>query len=854
MSRETQERQEVAQAVALFDAVYAPAPIAACLVDGSGVVLRSNDALVHVLGDGAPPWRERHLSDLIETESAFQTAFARVLDAAKAGKRGETVLHAQLVKAAPVVALDLHFMHLGDKDAARHSFLAHVVPALPQKRLATGKLPGEGAAVAAAAAGGVTLWQFDPETGETWCSDTLLHLLGHVPGPAVISFAALRTLMHPADRAAADSALQRLKTQGGERLMHDFRLRDARGTWRWFAAAGAAVVPDAGGTHRVLAGTITEVTSRKIAETRLAAAASAAQEHRSRLDQLAENAQVGLFEFRLHPDGTVAFAYVSDGLLDLIGVSRADVDADGSACFRNISPEYLDSVHAEIDRSRRELSPLRFRYRLAHPERGDVWIGLNSHPSRLADGTTTWHGSAYDVTPEVEREAEVQAARDQALVMKAQMEQLALHDGLTGLPNRRYFDRYLAELGASVARRPGATEVTLIRVDLDHFKYINDNLGHAAGDAVLHHVARILSEGVSDVDFVARVGGDEFTIVLGGGGDTALARERIADMQVALASPFHFADRVCRVGASFGIATCDPVTIAAGEIHAFADAALYEAKRKGRNRVEAFTDQLHERMNENRQLARDIDGALENGEFEPLFQPQICARSRRLVGLEVLARWQHPARGLLAPAQFLGVAEQSRLVPMIDRQILEKTRGILSGWRRSGFVPPKVSFNVSSGRLRDVEILQAARQIRDDGTLVAFELLESILVEDDTAEFRFNLDALKDSGIQIEIDDFGSGKASILAVMEAEPAVVKIDRRLTRNIAENMKARELLAAIVRISGALGIATTVEGVETREQASILTDLGCDVLQGFLFARPLDAMQMLSFAQCQQNDSA
>lgn len=852
MPRETPVRQEMAEAFALFGAIYADAPVAACLVDDHGSVLCRNDALDHAVGGGDMSWHERHLSEVIETEPDFESAFAKVRERVLSGMDRAGVLRSRLANAAPSAdTVDLHFMRFGNPRAARKILLAHVVLRVSKRwRNAAGALD-EGPL---AAAGGVTFWHHEPMTGETWCSDVLLEHLGYPSGLVDPSFETLRQLMHPADRASAERALQRVAALPHKGLTHDFRLRDAQGAWRWFAAAGAAVPPHMAKGTEFLAGTIIEVTMRKRAEARLVEAAQAAEVHRARLDQLARNAQVGLFEFQRLPDRAFHFAYVSDALLDLIGVGRAEIEADGSACFRNILPKYLEPMRTVFQRSRDDLVPYRFRFQLAHPDRGVIWLQINSHPSRLEDGTTTWHGSAYDVTPEVLREVELQAARDAALEMKARMEHLALHDVLTGLPNRRYFDQELKNRGEAAARPLDETNVTIIRVDLDFFKYVNDNLGHAAGDAVLGHVARILRAGVRDCDFVARVGGDEFSIILGAGGETSLARELIAEMQIALAQPFHFGGRICRVGASFGIATCDIGSIAAGEIHAFADAALYEAKQKGRNRVEAFTDRLHEQILENRQLTRDIEGALANGEFEPLFQPQICARTRRLVGLEVLARWQHPARGQLAPDQFLGVAEQIRVVPLIDRQILEKTRHILSDWRRKGFIPPKIGFNVSSGRLRDIEILQAARQIRDDGTTVAFELLESILVEDDTAEFRFNLDALKDCGIQIEIDDFGSGKASILAVMEAEPSAVKIDRRLTRNLAENPKARELLSAMVRISGALGIATTVEGVETQEQASILTDLGCDVLQGFLFSRPLDAVQMLSFAQCQQDHSA
>jgi diguanylate cyclase (GGDEF)-like protein/PAS domain S-box-containing protein len=835
-----------------FSAIFGEAPVAACLVDTEGRVVKANRAFAQsFVGEGSI--EEVTLSALFKDfeEDAWRRSKAR-----KGGEpkpepawTGET-----RAPTASTRYVDLYVMPLGHSDAlacgyvvigtsadARHALQASADDA--QRSLEETEIYMR----ASTEASQVALWNICPETGKTWFSDLWYTILGYDPGSFEPSFEVFMDLMHPDDCAGTMAAFKDLVENRTDFYRSDFRLRDAAGRWRWIGATGAKMRKSILSDKQLVCGTQTDITWRKEGEAVLALAAQEALEHRARLDQLADNSPVGLFEFRLKPNGTVEFPYISEGVLDVLGVTREDVEADGSACFRNILPEYLEPLHEAIGLSQAELSPFRIRYRLAHPVRGTIWVQAISLPTRLEDGSTTWHGSIYDVTPEVEKESELQAARDQAIQMQKQMEDLALHDVLTGLPNRRYFDMRLQQQRERVTGSGHRGKLTLIRVDLDHFKHVNDNLGHDAGDAVLAHVAEILRTSIRHADFAARVGGDEFSIILGENGDCRMAREIVSKVQARLAKPFLYGNQICRFGASFGIATCDARKVEDGELHAFADAALYEAKQKGGNRVQVFTEALHRHIIENRRLAAELEVALERGEFEPVFQPQFCARDRQLVGLETLARWRHPQRGMLAPDDFMTVASQIRVVPLIDRMMLEKTRDVLARWREAGFVPPKISFNVSSGRLRDPEILHAARRIRSEGTVVAFELLESILVEDENDAFKFNLDALKDSGIQIEIDDFGSGHASIIGVMEAEPSVLKIDKRLSLNVAVSPQARELVAAIVRISKAFNILTTVEGVESAEQATILTDLGCDILQGFFYAKPLTEDEALEFAR-------
>ncbi|SDK04181.1 EAL domain, c-di-GMP-specific phosphodiesterase class I (or its enzymatically inactive variant) [Aliiruegeria lutimaris] len=250
----------------------------------------------------------------------------------------------------------------------------------------------------------------------------------------------------------------------------------------------------------------------------------------------------------------------------------------------------------------------------------------------------------------------------------------------------------------------------------------------------------------------------------------------------------------------------------------------------------------------------EIHEAIDADQFVPFFQPQVSAADGRLVGAEVLLRWLHPARGLLLPGDFLQMAEQLRLVSDIDRIMMEKSHDALARWRAQGLIIPKISFNVSSGRMHDPGIVALARKMKSTDTQVTFELLESILVEEESDQFRMHLEMVREAGIEIEIDDFGSGHASIIGLTEIAPSALKIDKRLVDPVAPGSQSLSLVGAIVEIAETLGIETIAEGVENGEQAILLRDIGCSVLQGYHFARPLNEKQFFDYAYLPDRKSA
>ncbi|ARE40847.1 diguanylate cyclase/phosphodiesterase (GGDEF & EAL domains) with PAS/PAC sensor(s) [Rhodovulum sp. P5] len=612
---------------------------------------------------------------------------------------------------------------------------------------------------------------------------------------------------------------------------------------RWvMAAANPSLQPDG---SIIWHGSVVDITDRLEMEHRAAQAAEELKRAHDSLTLLADISTVGLYEFCLQPDGTTKLSYFSARFAELVGFAREDLEKSDEGVFARIPEEDLPAVRAAIAKSHRDLVPFSVRFRLRHPDRGMVWVLAAANAPRLKDGVFTWSAALSDVTPVVEREQELRRAHRLAEDMRAENERQALHDGLTGLPNRRFYDKMIAERLAS-AVDGGPRDCALIRLDLDHFKYVNDTLGHEAGDLVLVRVAAVLRDCLREGDFVARIGGDEFSILMAPGVSEVEAEALVEEIRVRLAEPLIYEGRQCRYGASFGIAQTEDVSEMGEDIQMFADAALYRAKASGRNRLEVFTPDLHREILTDRRLAVEIHEGLDRDQFVPFFQPQVAADDGRLVGIETLLRWKHPVEGLLSPDAFMHVAEQLRLVPEIDRIMMEKSRDALANWREQGLIVPKISFNVSSGRMHDPSVVALAGEMASGETRVTFELLESILVEEENDTFRCHLDMLREVGVDIEIDDFGSGHASIIGVMEIAPSALKIDKRIVLPVEQDLRARSLVRAIVEIADTLGINTVAEGVETEKQARILRGIGCDVLQGYLFARPLSEDQLLTYA--------
>lgn len=596
-----------------------------------------------------------------------------------------------------------------------------------------------------------------------------------------------------------------------------------------------------------------DITERLATEYRATEAAQEVQQAHDRLRTIADVAPAGLFELRKFEEGDMSFPYTSARFDSLVGAVRNETENFADLVVSRIHPEDSTSFQQSLKVSMQAMSPWHLRFRLNHPDRGEIWLSGSASPRKAMGDSVTWVGAVHEVTADVRREAELREAHQAAERMRAENERQALHDGLTGLPNRRYYDAMMAErLDGSHANE--GDDCVLIRIDLDHFKYVNDTLGHEAGDQVLIRVAEVLNDELRGADFASRIGGDEFSIILAPGVAREAVQPVVERIRKRLCEPMEYEGRQCRFGASFGVVHTENVIELGAEIQLFADAALYRAKEGGRNRIEFFTPELHEDILSDRRLATELQDGLANDEFVPFFQPQVDAKTGAIVGAETLLRWNHPREGILGPDAFMHVAEQLRIVAEIDRIMMEKAGFALERWRQQGLTLPKISFNVSSGRIHDPNVITMAREMVGGPTKVTFELLESILVEDESSAFKYHLDLIREAGIELEIDDFGSGHASIIGVMEIAPNALKIDRRIVAPVAQDERCSKMVRAIVEIAETLGIGIVAEGVETEEQARILRKLGCGVLQGFLYARPLSEADFIAYALDNLSQSA
>ncbi len=515
-----------------------------------------------------------------------------------------------------------------------------------------------------------------------------------------------------------------------------------------------------------------------------------------------------------------------------------------------ILPEDRDSAINKADSGASLKKPFRNEYRIRRPDGTVRYIRARAAPFRTSTGQNRMIGANWDVTEDVLLRQELAAAKDLAETRNRELEEVharirhnALHDYLTGLPNRRYLEEFLERetaLGAK-DRRP----LSVLHIDLNRFKQINDTLGHEAGDVLLKEATKVLRSLVRGNDFVARIGGDEFAFVSRSMG-TPRRLAALADRIIReLSKPVPYHSHFIRIGASIGIAIAEGENIDGKQLLLNADIALYRAKSRGRNRHEFFSPETQDAIIRTKRLSDELLHALEHQEFIPFYQPQFFADDLRLAGMETLVRWKHPERGIITPESFLSVATDLDVVSSIDAFVLERALSDMAQWEKDGLKIDRISVNVSARRLDDPQLIRKLKSLKIKPGRVSFELLESIFLDDHDQSTADTLAALRSLGIQIEIDDFGTGHASIISLMKINPHILKIDRALVRTLPESSEQRRLVASIVEIGKSLDIKVLAEGVETRDHIRILQDVGCDILQGYGLARPMPAESIPDF---------
>lgn len=516
---------------------------------------------------------------------------------------------------------------------------------------------------------------------------------------------------------------------------------------------------------------------------------------------------------------------VNRGFADLLQYSAEELV--GTSLFRYIAPEYHGDVAGNrgsvlSGKLRNYRAERRFIRRDGHP----VWV-------RTSVSMLQIHGERHTI-------ALVEDITERKQIGE-ELKQQALRDSLTGLPNRRDFEEVLDQaLAAAKADSGRRAEVALLYVDLDGFKLVNDTLGHRFGDLLLMEVSTRLKACLRERDLLARVGGDEFTIVLTGLEGSYVPEEAAKSLLTSLSAPFQIDDHQISISASVGISRYPFDGNDSSVLLQNADAAMYSAKRTGNNRYQFFTSQMRRDAHQRLTIENHLRRALANGEISVQYQPQYELATGRLVRFEALCRWSNRDLGAVAPDRFVAVAEETGLIHPIGSFVLRESCRQALEWQYEGS-PVQVAVNVSAVQFARADFVQSVVEILNETglkpSLLELELTESALIRDREEGVR-RMARLKKLGVCISIDDFGTGYSSLSYLQNMPVDSLKIDRSFTARLGSSQTALTMVRAMIAMARALGLRIVTEGVENEVQVEILRQLGSDEVQGFYYSAPED----------------
>ena len=662
----------------------------------------------------------------------------------------------------------------------------------------------------------LVLVDVDPD-GVVYLSERWNVLLGGEPRESYTTFDALLSLTHEDEREAI---LKRyVDTLTGKSAEYDMehRVRAHDGSWRWIRSRGRVVERDAHGRARRLAGINEDITRHKLAEDRL-------RQSEARFRGLLALSTDWYWE----QDAQLRFTEVSgiDPERDPLGVTRF-LGEEGFAA----SPTGID----QADFARYQaLTAARQPFRdLCYTTRGSDgelrFISFSGEPVFDRDGRFTgYRGIARDVT---------QSRRDEERIRR-----LAHFDELTGLPNRTMFMHTLQRAFSLAQRRN--RQFALFFIDLDRFKNINDSLGHEAGDRLLQEVARRLTHQTRASDTVARLGGDEFVVLVE---EVSEARELNAIAQnvlTAVGRPYELSGREVHVTGSIGIATFPNDGEDAATLLKNADIAMYLAKDCGKNNFQFYSAEQNLHSFERLALESALRHALGRQEFVLHYQPLADLASGAIVGAEALLRWRHPDLGLVMPAQFIPLAEETGLIVPIGQWVLQTACAQAQAWHADGLRGFRIAINLSARQFRDdaltADVGQAIAQSGIEPQNLELEITESMVMQAPELAVR-TLTLLREMGVAVAIDDFGTGYSSLGHLKRFPIDHVKIDRSFIKDLPHDSDDAAITCAVIAMAKSLRMRVIAEGVETDAQLDFLRGHGCDEFQGFLLSQPLPAAE-------------
>lgn len=613
------------------------------------------------------------------------------------------------------------------------------------------------------------------------------------------------------DAARRQQLLQQLFAHGEQPLPHSFQTRLAYGPDHQHLEVTLSGLDYQG--ERYLCATVRDISQRH---------------HASRQQRLAAKVFESSNEAILITDADNRILTVNRAFSQITGFSEQEV--------LGRTPSLLASGQHDAEFYRRMWHSLGERGQWA----GEIWNRRKNgeafpewlNISVLTDeqGQITHHVALFtDISERKEHEARIQ--------------HLAEYDALTDLPNRILVNDRLQQ-AIRLAECQGG-QLAVLFVDLDHFKNINDTLGHNSGDELLTQVASRLCGAVRELDTVGRTGGDEFVLILPAINQPDEAAQVAERILRAMQAPFPIGGKSLVVSCSIGISLCPDDGQDIQTLLMNADLAMYHAKAHGRNTFRFYTREMNTQVAERLQLENRLRQALEQDELYLVYQPQYDISDNTLIGCEVLLRWQDPTEGLIMPARFIPVAEDSGLIVPVGRWVLHQACMQMAEWRRQGLLLPKIAVNVSARQLARQDFIHdvgAALQASGlPGHCLEIEVTESTLMED-ADQAASQLAIIKAMGVRLSVDDFGTGYSSLAYLKRFAPDTIKIDRSFVSDLPGDSEDAAIVSAIIHLARALGMSTLAEGVETEAQQHYLRQLGCGGIQGFLLGRPQDAASM------------
>jgi diguanylate cyclase (GGDEF)-like protein/PAS domain S-box-containing protein len=674
---------------------------------------------------------------------------------------------------------------------------------------------------------GTGSFEWDFQTGKARISPEMETLHGFEPGGFAGTFEALRELVHPDDRDWMVGAFTRAAEAGGPFEVQFRTLRHAHLQWR---SVVGNVLTDAHGRPTRMIGVGRDVTERHQAE-------HARDEAQSRYRRLVEQLPLVTYVERLDAASAI---YISPQIADLVGYTAEEWVADANFFGKVLHPDDRDRVLESYVTTHRGVEPFDDEYRLIARDGRTVWVHDEAVIVHDEAGTpVSAQGYMIDITARREAEQALRMSQAQLRRRIAEIEHQSLHDSLTGLPNRSLFHDRIEQALAAANRTDSAFAVMVI--DLDRFKEVNDTLGDLTGDRLLKEVGRRLRGVARGSDTVARLGGDEFGILAPGianGADAVRVAEKLG---LTLMRQMAIGELTLEVEASAGIALYPRHGIDVETLIRHADVAMYVSKETHHPAVYAPEQDQHTTGRLNR--VADLRRAVARDELVVHYQVQVDATTRRPRGMEALLRWQHPRNGLLAPDQFIPLAERSGLIRQLTMYALDTAIHQCSVWHEQG-LDLSVAVNVTGRDLLDLgfpdQVAALLAKWHIEPAALELEITENTIFTNATRAHDV-LGRLSELGVRLAIDDFGKGHSSLEHLARLPIDVLKIDRSFVMNMARDTNA-VIVRSTIDLAHNLGLEVVAEGVETEAAASHLAALGCDTLQGFLLSRPEPAERL------------